>query len=149
VARIAAFTAPALPIASTPTGIPPGIWTIDSSESSPPETFVSIGTPSTGSMVWAATTPGSAAAIPAPATMTSIPRRSAARTHPASSSGVRCADSTRVSQATPSASSCATQCRIVSQSEREPITTPTSGSPTECTSGSIVPSPAGGGGPEV
>src|SRR5207249_3292012 len=34
-ARSAALTAPALPMASVPTGIPLGIWTIESSESIP------------------------------------------------------------------------------------------------------------------
>ena len=53
VARIAtasrpAFLAPALPMASVPTGTPPGICTIDSSESSPCSAALCTGTPSTG-----------------------------------------------------------------------------------------------------
>jgi len=48
---------PALPMARVATGMPAGICTIDSSESSPCNDFDSIGTPSTGSSVLAATTP--------------------------------------------------------------------------------------------
>ena len=46
IASSAALTAPALPIASVPTGIPPGIWTVERSESRPSSADV-IGTPST------------------------------------------------------------------------------------------------------
>jgi hypothetical protein len=54
VARIAAASspaliAPALPIASVPTGTPAGIWTIDSRLSMPDSACDSTGTPSTGS----------------------------------------------------------------------------------------------------
>ena len=59
VARIAAFFAPALPMASVPTGTPAGICTIDSSESRPFKVFDCTGTPSTGSSVMAAAMPGS------------------------------------------------------------------------------------------
>ena len=45
----AALIAPARPIASVPTGTPPGIWTIESRLSSPLSARLSIGTPSTGS----------------------------------------------------------------------------------------------------
>src|SRR3954470_9682361 len=56
VARIAAaskaaFLAPAEPIASVPTGIPPGICAIDSNESSPCNDCDCIGTPRTGNHV--------------------------------------------------------------------------------------------------
>jgi hypothetical protein len=54
----AAFTAPALPMASVPTGTPAGIWTIDSSESSPFRAWLCTGTPSTGRTVCAAAMPG-------------------------------------------------------------------------------------------
>jgi hypothetical protein len=64
----------ALPIATVATGTPRGIWTIDSSESSPPRCWVGIGTPMTGRIVLAASIPGRCAAPPAPATMTRIPR---------------------------------------------------------------------------
>src|SRR5204862_5383489 len=50
-ARRAALIAPALPIARVPTGIPPGICAIESSESSPLRGFDSIGTPKTGRTV--------------------------------------------------------------------------------------------------
>src|SRR5918992_952899 len=50
----AALTAPALPIASVPTGTPPGICAIDSSESIPFRAADSTGTPRTGSAVLAA-----------------------------------------------------------------------------------------------
>ena len=62
----AALTAPARPIASVPTGIPAGIWTIESSESMPESAFDSTGTPSTGSVVFDAAIPGRCAAPPAP-----------------------------------------------------------------------------------
>src|SRR5438093_2686272 len=134
-ARIAAFTAPGFPTASVPTGTPAGIWTIDSSESSP-ESLDSSGTPSTGSVVFAATAPGNAAAPPAAAMITSRPRSSAVAAYSASSSGVRWAESTRVSNGTPRDSRVSAVCRIVSQSDLEPMITPTSGSAT-----SLLPSP--------
>ncbi len=71
VASSAAFAAPAFPMASVPTGTPPGICTMDSNESIPLSALDSIGTPSTGSTVCAATMPGRWAAPPAPATITS------------------------------------------------------------------------------
>ena len=71
----AALIAPALPMASVATGTPPGICTIDSSESSPCSAWLSTGTPSTGSRVCAATMPGRWAAPPAPAMMTSSAAR--------------------------------------------------------------------------
>jgi len=76
-ANSAAFRAPALPIAIVPTGTPPGICTIDSSESTPRSTADSTGTPITGRHVFAAHIPGRWAAPPAPAMMTSRPRPSA------------------------------------------------------------------------
>ncbi len=45
------MVAPALPMASVPTGTPPGICTIDSSESRPCSAALCTGTPSTGSTV--------------------------------------------------------------------------------------------------
>jgi ATP-dependent DNA helicase RecQ len=68
-ARSAAFTAPARPMASVPTGMPAGICTIESSESRPPS-CVPIGTPRTGLSVFEATTPARCAAPPAAATNT-------------------------------------------------------------------------------
>ena len=60
IANSAAFVAPALPIANVPTGIPPGICTVESSESSPLRALV-IGTPRTGNVVCAAMTPAKCA----------------------------------------------------------------------------------------
>ena len=67
----------ALPIATVATGMPRGIWTIDSSESRPPRCLVVIGTPMTGRLVFAASMPGRWAAPPAPAMMTRMPRPAA------------------------------------------------------------------------
>ena len=55
------------------TGIPPGIWTIDSNESNPFRLLDSIGTPITGNVVMEATIPGKCAAPPAPAMIISKP----------------------------------------------------------------------------
>ena len=57
--------APARPIASVPTGTPPGICTMDNRLSSPCNARLATGTPSTGSGVRAATMPGRCAAPPA------------------------------------------------------------------------------------
>src|SRR5262249_52281536 len=72
-ARSAALVAPALPIASVPTGTPPGICMIDNSESLPFRVWVFIGTPNTGSGVIDAVIPGRWAAPPAPAMITLKP----------------------------------------------------------------------------
>ena len=104
-ASSAAFTAPALPIASVPTGTPAGICTMESSESTPFSAADSTGTPSTGSTVLAAAMPGRCAAPPAPAISTSRPRASALPAYSKSRSGVRCAETTRTSCGTPSCSS--------------------------------------------
>jgi hypothetical protein len=81
-AKSAAFLAPAFPMANVATGIPAGIWTMDKSESRPFKLFVSIGTPRTGTVVMEATTPGSAAAPPAPAINALTPKWSIATTKP-------------------------------------------------------------------
>jgi len=57
-ASSAAFFAPAAPMAKAPTGTPPGICTMESSESMPFSACDSPGTPSTGTIVCAATIPG-------------------------------------------------------------------------------------------
>src|SRR3954447_21452446 len=88
-ARSAELIAPALPIASVPTGTPPGICAIDSSESSPFNVFDSTGTPSTGRTVFDEVIPGRCAAPPAPAMITSMPRFSADDAYSNSKSGVR------------------------------------------------------------
>ena len=72
-ARAAAFFALSTPTVAT--GTPGGICTIESSASSPSRTLIRErnGTPITGRSVCAATTPGSAAARPAPAISTRDP----------------------------------------------------------------------------
>src|SRR5580704_11291089 len=84
-----------------------------------------MGTPSTGMEVFAAVIPGKWAAPPAPAMMAFNPRPRAAAAYSNSRSGVRCAEITRTSCAIfkrvrVSAADC-----IVSQSEDDPIMTPT------------------------
>ena len=73
-ARTAAFLGLSTPTVAT--GTPGGICAIASSASRPPatEVFEVSGTPITGRSVCAATTPGSAAASPAPAMITRSPR---------------------------------------------------------------------------
>ena len=80
-ASSAALIAPALPMASVPTGMPPGICMIESSESLPSSACVLIGTPNTGSGVSDAAMPGRCAAPPAPAMITLKPfsRRAAGK----------------------------------------------------------------------
>lgn len=68
------MTAPALPMARVPTGMPAGIWAIGSRESMPFNALDCTGTPSTGSTVLAAAMPGRCAAPPAPAMISSRPR---------------------------------------------------------------------------
>jgi hypothetical protein len=121
------LVAPAAPIASVATGIPAGICTIDSSESSPFNAFDCTGTPSTGRLVFAAVMPGRCAAPPAPAISTSRPRSRAEPAYSNNRSGVRCADTTRTSCGTPSFSSVSEAGFSVSQSEVEPMMMPTSG----------------------
>ncbi len=55
---------------SVPTGIPAGICTVESKASNPCSEPEAIGTPMTGSAVWAAITPARWAAIPAAAMIT-------------------------------------------------------------------------------
>ena len=112
-------------MAIVPTGIPAGICTIDSSESWPLSAFDCTGTPRRAARVFAAVMPGRCAAPPAPAMMTFRPRSAAVSAYSNSRSGVRCADTTRTSCATPSDSSVSLACRIVSQSERDPMMMPT------------------------
>ena len=114
-------------MAKVATGIPAGICTIDSSESMPLSALLCTGTPSTGTAVLAASMPGRCAAPPAPAMIARRPRAWALAAYSNSTSGVRCAETTFTSCGTPSAWSFSTACCMVSQSEREPITTPTRG----------------------
>src|SRR5690606_26649708 len=70
----AALAAPASPIAKVATGMPRGICTIESRESSPRRYFDGTGTPSTGTVVFDAIMPGRCAAPPAPAMIARKPR---------------------------------------------------------------------------
>ena len=126
-AASAALAAPASPMAKVATGMPFGICTIDSSESSPRRYFDGTGTPSTGTMVLAAIMPGRWAAPPAPAMIARRPRARALSAYANISSGMRCADTTCASYGTPNSLRMATACCITSQSDDEPITTPTTG----------------------
>ena len=63
---------PSSPIATVPTGIPLGIWAIDSRLSKPFNFLLSIGTPMTGILVIAASMPGKCADPPAPAIIIQI-----------------------------------------------------------------------------
>src|SRR5437762_5459663 len=118
---------------STPTvatGTPGGSCTIESSASSPSRTLFSerSGTPITGRSVCAATTPGSAAARPAPAISTLIPRSRAVDAYSATAFGSRCAERTSSSYAIPWRSSSSTASCIRSRSDSEPTRIPTTGS---------------------
>src|SRR5581483_12041083 len=114
------------------TGTPGGIWTIESRASSPSSTDFDdrSGTPITGSSVWAATTPGSAAARPAPQISTSRPRPAAPFAYSATASGARCAERTSNSQPIPRASSSSIAACIRSRSDSEPTRIPTRSSGT-------------------
>ncbi len=72
--------------------MPFGICTVESSESRPFRCFDGIGTPSTGSVVCAATTPARCAAPPAAAMIVLMPLFAAPSAHAATAFGVRCAD---------------------------------------------------------
>ena len=79
-ASSAALTAPASPIASVPTGMPFGICTIDSSESTPVQrASTKPARRAPAARVFAAVMPGRCAAPPAPAMMTCSPRSAAPR----------------------------------------------------------------------
>jgi hypothetical protein len=86
-----------------------------------------MGTPRTGIVVFAAITPGRAAAPPAPAIITSIPLEEAEDEYSVSSSGALCAEITLVSYEIFKRSSVSEDLDIVSQSEADPIIIPTNG----------------------
>ena len=121
------MVAPAVPIAIVATGTPPGIWTIDSSESRPESALLCTGTPITGTVVSDATMPGRCAAPPAPAMITCRPRASASRAYSTIQPGVRCAETTWHSCGTPNCRRTSAAAFIVSQSDRLPMITPTLG----------------------
>src|ERR671935_394294 len=133
-ASTAAFFAPSTPTVAT--GTPGGSWAIDSSASSPSSTLFSDrrGTPITGRSVCAATTPGSAAASPAPAITTRIPRSRAPRAYSATASGSRWADRTSSSCEIPRAASSSSAGCMRARSDSEPTRIPTrGGSPADTT----------------
>src|ERR1700722_16472290 len=84
-----------------------------------------MGTPSTGSEVFAAVMPGRCAAPPAPAMMAFRPRSRAEAAYSNNRSGVRCAEITRTSCAIFKRVKVSAAACIVSQSEDDPIITPT------------------------
>src|SRR6202012_125042 len=105
VARVASDHAPRIFAASTAalralsrpthaTGTPGGIWTIERIASRPPAAVrrPDSGTPTTGVSVCAATAPGRAAEMPAPAMITRRPRPRALLAYSATRSGSRWAD---------------------------------------------------------
>ena len=92
---MAAFCAPFTPTVAT--GMPGGICMMESMASSP-SSMPLMGTPMTGSGVEAAMTPGSAAAMPAPAMITFMPRLLAPLAKASTASGVRWAESALTSK---------------------------------------------------
>ncbi len=132
-ARMAAFLDPALPMATVATGTPPGICTVESKESRPPETLVSMGTPMTGSGVELASTPARCAAPPAAAMITATPVSTAVLDSSSTASGVRWALRMRTSKGMPNVVSISMQDSICGRSDRDPITIRT-----ECFTGLTV-----------
>ena len=124
VASIPAFFAPF--IATVATGIPPGIWTIEYSESTPPRSEVFIGTPITGSGVSAAHIPGRCAAFPAPAITVFIPLFFKSLAHAKKISGSLCAEMILYSYSTPISFRKSPAALITFKSESLPITIATS-----------------------
>src|SRR5271154_3234775 len=137
--RICAARSPALRGLSSPThatGTPGGICTIERIASRPPAAVrrPERGTPITGRSVCAATAPGSAAEMPAPAMITRRPRMRAFLAYSATTSGSRWADMTRSSCRMSRSSSSRAAFSIVSMSLLEPITMPTRGASTSMSS---------------
>ena len=125
-ASVAALRAPQAPTATVATGMPGGIWTIEYSASMPFSSLDASGTPMTGSGVYALQTPGSAAAPPAAAMITSKPRSRADETNSRTLSGVRCADITCTSCSIPNFVSVSMHACMTSMSDFDPISTATS-----------------------
>src|SRR3954452_18303405 len=127
------------------TGTPGGICTIESSESIPPRSDVFIGTPMTGSSVYAAMTPGSAAALPAPAMMTRTPRSAAVEAYSATPRGSRWAESTFISKVIARSSSSSAAACMTSLSDSDPIRIPTCGPSVSSSAQRCLTSGAGAG----
>ena len=98
-ARMAAFFAPS--IATVATGMPLGIWTVESSASMPSSFAPLHGTPMTGSVVFAAIAPATCAAMPASAMIQENPLSRADAANSLASFGHRWADNTRTSVSIP------------------------------------------------
>src|SRR5262245_25184566 len=122
---MAAFCAPDLPMATVATGTPPGICTVDSSASSPCRDEEGRGTPITGRVVCAATTPARCAACPAPRMATPKPFSSSPAAMRAVSCGVRWALVTSISNGMPKAWSVRVASSITGRSESLPMATQT------------------------
>src|SRR5215467_7995229 len=126
-ARTPALVAPGLPIDTVATGTPGGICTVESSASRPFSADESIGTPMTGRIVCAATTPPRCAAAPAPTMNTLTPREGASETSFMTRAGERCALATVISLEMPNSFNTSTAGCIVGASESDPINISTSG----------------------
>src|SRR6188768_423025 len=126
-ARTPAFVAPGLPIETVATGTPGGICTVDNSASIPFSAEESIGTPITGRIVCAATTPPRCAAAPAPTMNTFTPRPGASSTSFITRAGERCALATVISLVIPNSFSVSTAACMTGASESEPMRMRTSG----------------------
>ena len=101
-ARIAALRPALMPTVAT--GMPGGICTI-ASRASIPSSVDLMGTPITGTVVWAAITPGRCAAMPAAAIITFSPRLLALLAKSVTSCGVRCAERALISNGISNSSS--------------------------------------------
>ena len=86
----------------------------------------SIGTPMTGRVVCAATTPARCAAAPAPTTKTFTPRLCASRINRSTRAGERCADATVISHFKPNSFSTSPAALMIAASESLPIRISTS-----------------------
>ncbi len=124
--------------ATVATGMPLGICTMDSRESSPSRVARATGTPMTGRVLTEASMPGRWAAPPAPATSTRTPRPAASWPKASMSSGVRWADTTRSSWGTSKCSSTSVAPVMTSRSDELPMTTLTSGASAPLT---VTPAP--------
>jgi len=113
--------APAFPIATVATGMPPGICTVDSKASIPCRLPAAMGTPMTGFTVWAAVAPARWAASPAAAMNTWQPLLSAVSMYSWVWVGVRCADRIFTSWGMLNSFKMVMQCSMVFRSELEPI----------------------------
>ena len=120
-------------------GCPPASARSNGASPGPPRCRDATGTPSTGTIVLAASIPGRWAAPPAPAMIARRPRPAACSAYSNISSGIRWALTTRASCATPNSVSTSTAFDIVGQSLADPITTPTTTTPATVDSALLTP----------